>query len=126
MRRRSALLLFIGLALGAGGASAGRDAVRAERVTTGATFVLTGHGWGHGVGLSQCGALGYANHAWKHGAILRHYYPGTSLRTMPASRVRVLLADGRQSVSITSRVAFKVNDGAGTTYPLPAGTYELG
>ena len=27
-------------------------------------FTITGHGWGHGVGMSQWGAYGYAKHGW--------------------------------------------------------------
>jgi SpoIID/LytB domain protein len=43
-----------------------------------ATFM--GHGWGHGRGMGQYGALGYAvNHGWTYDRILRHYYGGTSL-----------------------------------------------
>jgi stage II sporulation protein D len=57
-----------------------------------ADLVLDGHGWGHGVGLSQYGAYGYAllegrDHAW----ILGHYYPGTTLGRAGAGSVRVLL-----------------------------------
>ncbi len=44
-------------------------------------FVFTVHGYGHGVGLSQVGA----NYMAKEGAtfeeILKHYYPGTELRS---------------------------------------------
>jgi len=42
---------------------------------------VTGHGWGHGVGMSQWGAYGYALHGWKYGRILAHYYPGTRVST---------------------------------------------
>ena len=35
-------------------------------------------GWGHGVGLSQMGAVGYANEeGWTYVQILRHYYSVT-------------------------------------------------
>ena len=37
-------------------------------------------GWGHGVGMSQWGCCGYANHGWSYDQILRHYYIGTELR----------------------------------------------
>jgi hypothetical protein len=43
----------------------------------GTALIVTGHGWGHGVGLSQWGAYGYALHGWKYHRILSHYYPGT-------------------------------------------------
>lgn len=39
------------------------------------TVTLTTQGWGHGVGLSQMGAVGYANEeGWSYVQILRHYY----------------------------------------------------
>jgi stage II sporulation protein D len=57
-----------------------------------ADLVLEGRGWGHGVGLSQYGAYGYAllegrDHAW----ILDHYYPGTTLARSGKGSLRVLL-----------------------------------
>jgi stage II sporulation protein D len=90
------------------------------------TFVLNGRGYGHGVGLSQCGALGYAKHGWNYRQILAHYYPGTTLTTGPATHVRILVADGRRSVKVASKVAFKVKDAGGVSYPLKAGTYTVG
>ena len=41
-------------------------------------FTISGHGWGHGIGMSQWGAYGYAKHGWAYKAILRHYYTGIS------------------------------------------------
>ncbi len=39
------------------------------------SLTLLVKGWGHGVGLSQMGAVGYANEAgWNYVQILRHYY----------------------------------------------------
>ena len=43
-------------------------------------FVIDGHGWGHGIGMSQWGCYGYAKHGWAYKAILKHYYTGISLR----------------------------------------------
>jgi stage II sporulation protein D len=54
--------------------------------------VIAGAGYGHGVGMSQEGALGYAQHGYGYAAILAHYYTGTALGTVPAgARVKVLL-----------------------------------
>ncbi len=40
--------------------------------------IITTQGWGHGVGLSQMGAVGYANEeGWDYVKILRHYYSVT-------------------------------------------------
>ena len=42
------------------------------------TVTITVQGWGHGVGLSQMGAVGYANEeGWSYVQILRHYYSVT-------------------------------------------------
>jgi stage II sporulation protein D len=64
------------------------------------TFYIRGGGDGHGIGLSQYGAYGYALHGADYGAILAHYYQGTTLGTSsPTQVVRVLLATGRASFS---------------------------
>jgi len=57
-----------------------------------ARFTIRGAGFGHGVGMSQYGALGQAQKGVRYDAILRHYYTGTELGTTdPARTVRVLL-----------------------------------
>jgi hypothetical protein len=43
-----------------------------------------GGGWGHGVGLSQFGALGQAEEGRSSTQILQHYYTGTMVAEMPA------------------------------------------
>ncbi len=106
-------------------AAASPSAPPATQATSGATFVLTGRGWGHGVGFSQCGAIGYGKHGWSYGQILRHYYQGTQISTAPEIRVRVLISDGRQSVRISSKSAFRVKDAKGKTYPLTTTSVEL-
>lgn len=45
----------------------------------GARWRVEGGGFGHGVGLSQAGALDLARRGWGFPRILEHYYPGTSL-----------------------------------------------
>lgn len=45
-------------------------------------FVLRGAGWGHGVGLCQIGAAMMGAKGYDYTAILRHYYPGATLRTL--------------------------------------------
>ncbi len=42
-------------------------------------LVLQGRGWGHGVGMCQYGARGYAAKGASYDDILRRYYPGTDL-----------------------------------------------
>ncbi|MEO0092956.1 MAG: SpoIID/LytB domain-containing protein [candidate division WOR-3 bacterium] len=41
---------------------------------------ITGHGFGHGIGLCQYGALGMAKRGYKCEEIIKHYYPGTKLQ----------------------------------------------
>jgi stage II sporulation protein D len=54
-------------------------------------WVVKGRGFGHGVGMSQYGAYGYAQHGKGYRFILRHYYTGTSLDQVSPRTVRVLL-----------------------------------
>src|SRR3954449_8511934 len=61
--------------------------------------VVRGAGFGHGIGLSQYGAYGYAQHGFSYKQIIRHYYRGVDLGRASRRRVRVLLQAGRSSVS---------------------------
>jgi SpoIID/LytB domain protein len=62
-------------------------------------WVIEGRGFGHGAGMSQYGAYGYALHGAGYREILRHYYSGTTIGELSKTRVvRVLLAiDGGDS-----------------------------
>jgi len=58
----------------------------------GVNWVVRGHGFGHGVGVSQYGAYGYALHGKDYRFILAHYYQGSSIGQIEGTRiVRVLL-----------------------------------
>lgn len=63
-----------------------------------AQWTVTGHGFGHGVGMSQYGSYGYALHGFTYRPILAHYYKGTTVGPAPKSRVRVLLTIARGDV----------------------------
>ena len=92
----------------------------------GTALIVTGHGWGHGVGMSQWGAYGYALHGWKYHRILAHYYPGTKVSTVGDMRVRVLLAQGASSVTVGCATQIRVTDGKRLGRNLAAGTYGVG
>jgi stage II sporulation protein D len=124
MVRRALCLLVLPLALAAA-ASARAPAVLPPPVVK-AAFVISGHGYGHGVGLSQYGAFGYAQHGWTYDRILAHYYPGTTLGPAPLSDLRVLVAEGKAALTVASPVPFRVKDAAGKAYPLQPGAYKLG
>jgi stage II sporulation protein D len=48
-------------------------------------FVITGRGWGHGVGMSQWGANGFARRGTDYRKILAHYYRGTAITRAPVA-----------------------------------------
>jgi stage II sporulation protein D len=139
VRRGVAAVAFVAL-LAVGGASAalltGSPIVVAS-TTTGATsttvttssaattLVVTGHGFGHGMGMGQWGAYGYALHGWSCARILGHYFPGTALVRNGAPLVRVLLIDAVPKVTLGSAAPWRVVDGAGTRLALPAGSLDV-
>ena len=79
------------------------------------TVTIDGYGWGHGNGLSQYGAYGYAvDHGWDWRQILNHYYSNTTegslsgghqisvqLDTMGAADTIVVRQDGGLRTSAT-------------------------
>lgn len=55
---------------------------------------IDGHGWGHGAGMAQYGARGYAEREHRGFRwILAHYYRGTSIAARPAARIDVRLKE---------------------------------
>jgi stage II sporulation protein D len=102
----SALALALGLSPGA---SARMHFVPATRQVE-----LTGHGYGHGIGLSQYGAERAAREGNTYRTILRFYYPGTTIGTA-RGRIRVLItADTTSDVKVSPRAGLAVRDGDGT------------
>src|SRR4051794_3840808 len=106
MQRTSALIAVLVAALAATPAHA------ASR------FIVRGAGFGHGVGMSQYGAYGYALHGKDYRFILAHYYTGTALgQATDGQVVRVLL---RTSGSTT----FSGADRAGSRHLNPETSYH--
>jgi len=58
-------------------------------------LVIEGAGEGHGVGMSQDGALGYARHGATYSQILAHYYTGTTIGAAPAKTVVKVLVGAK-------------------------------
>nr|MBW0179620.1 sporulation protein [Vulcanococcus sp.] len=56
-------------------------------------LVAVGRGFGHGVGMSQWGALAMAQRGESYDSILKHYYRGTALQ--PYSELARTAAAGR-------------------------------
>jgi SpoIID/LytB domain protein len=70
------ILLAVAAAVFCGGAPA--------KAASGDVFVLTGRGWGHGVGMSQAGANVMARAGSDYREILTHYYTGVVIEPMAA------------------------------------------
>jgi stage II sporulation protein D len=92
---------------------------------SGVLFLITGHGYGHGVGMGQWGAQGYAKQGYTYDQILDAYYPGTLLGQTNATSIRVLLASGKKTLTISSKKPITVEDGDGIDHTLPAGSTTL-
>src|SRR3954447_8144817 len=80
--------------------------------------IIRGAGFGHGIGMSQYGAYGYAKHGFDYRQILAHYYTGTDL-SKAGGDVRVLLQTGSRTATFSG-----ATDGGGHTLT-PAKTYRV-
>ncbi len=89
------------------------------QATTNLTMV--GRGWGHGIGMSQWGAYGYAKHAWTYDKILKHYYTGIKLGKIANDPIRVRLRGGVNAVKVTSGGAYLATVGK-TVIEIPGDT----
>jgi stage II sporulation protein D len=76
------------------------------------TVQIDGRGWGHGIGLSQYGALGKALRGMKAPDILAAYYAGLKPTTVAPERLpqqlRIALALEQREVTVSSTGAFRV------------------
>ena len=79
------------------------------------TLTIVGHGWGHGRGMGQYGAYGYALQGQTYTWILSHFYGGTTMGSVGSPNITVHLVelDGKSSVT--------VKDSGGTLHTLTAG-----
>ncbi len=81
-------------------------------------LTIRGAGFGHGVGMSQYGALGFAQNGSSYDQILGHYYTDTELGTTdPNETVRVLLQS-------SWTISFTGASRAGTRRINPAQSYQ--
>jgi SpoIID/LytB domain protein len=121
MRELRRALLAIGLAIAGLALPAGRaSAVAMVPRAYGATITVFGHGFGHGRGMGQYGAYGYATQfGWDYHQILDRYYGNTVAGTIdPLSPMTVRLVSEDDSDTIV------VNDASHLTMPsLAAGPF---
>ncbi|WP_369140017.1 SpoIID/LytB domain-containing protein [Modestobacter versicolor] len=109
MRRCARLLgLLLAVVLAAGALLAGSAAAPTAAQAAPGDVTITGHGYGHGRGLSQWGSYGYATrHGWNHLNILGHYYSNATLGDVgdPLISVRLSALDNA-STQVYSGQAF--------------------
>ncbi|HEX5307667.1 MAG TPA: SpoIID/LytB domain-containing protein [Solirubrobacteraceae bacterium] len=85
------------------------------------TLVISGAGDGHGVGMSQDGALGFAQHGWPYRAILAHYYQHTEIgQAPPHTVVRVLEGNKVKRVPLEAYVRGVVSAEVSASWPTAA------
>jgi stage II sporulation protein D len=65
-------------------------------------YSIRGAGFGHGIGLSQYGAYGFAAHGSNYQDIVLHYYKGTRIAGAGGRTIRVLLQSGKSAAWITA------------------------
>ncbi len=84
------------------------------------TVVLSGHGFGHGHGMSQYGAQGAAKQGLTYKQIIDFYYPSTTWSQV-TGKVRVLIsADTTADVVVAAVPGLRLRDiDAAKTYTLP-------
>jgi stage II sporulation protein D len=120
VKKASVLVLCVVLLVAASPALADR---RTRRPAGG--FVFHGSGYGHGLGLSQYGALGLARMGWPAERIVRHFYRGVAVGPrQPAEPViRVGLLQNAVSARVIAAAGTYdlVVEGAGPVESVPEG-----
>ncbi|MDP9072214.1 MAG: hypothetical protein M3N68_13225, partial [Actinomycetota bacterium] len=86
---------------------------------------------GHGIGMSQYGALAKAQRGAKAAAILASYYPGARVAHLPPERlpatIKVALEPVRSSMVVTGPGRFRLLDGSGRAMAVAAtGAWRIG
>ena len=81
--------------------------------SSGGAAIVTGRGWGHGVGMVQWGAYGKAMRGWSAAQILAYYYSGLRPQRYPEpGLIHVEVASGLLSLRLRA-------SGAGATHRRP-------
>ena len=90
-------------------------------------FIVTGSGFGHGVGLSQMGARGLALEGKSATDILNYFFPGTTIQQSVLNQViRVNVAHSVTYTSITANGPIRIQkSGVGLANVLPGSALKL-
>ena len=107
---RAAARIALAASIAAGTLVTGAPPAHAGEATS---FVFSGRGWGHGVGLSQYGARAQAIAGRTASQIIRSYYDGVSFATRVPENIRVLL-ESDNDVVVTALEPFTARVGSTT------------
>ncbi len=103
----STLTLSVGPAQAAKGDSADTWSVPAQAWVT-----IKGHGFGHGHGMSQYGALGAAREGLGYRDIIDFYYPGTEWATAKGRVTVLITSDTSDDLEVQARPGLTLRDTA--------------
>jgi stage II sporulation protein D len=113
-------LLWIALCLGLVSAVASAPVDAGARRGAAPALVIAGHGFGHGLGLSQWGAEKRAEAGQTDREILGFYYPRAELHPVESAPIRVLVAEEPQ-LRVSSAASLRLRDGTGRVADVPDG-----
>lgn len=102
------------------------DPVTEPLISVKTTTKLTGHGFGHGRGMSQYGAQGAALRSVQSHQIVNFYYPGTTVGSF-SGEIRVLIGgDNDNDTVVLPTAGLAIFDyGVDTAYKLPLNGAKL-
>ena len=109
LRRPAVAGVALLMAVGAAGWVIPRAVEADVSLAVGGEVTLVGHGNGHGRGMGQWGAFGYAKQGWTSTQILGHYYGGTTAGKVDNVDVSVILT-GESSVNVFADAGMRVGD----------------
>lgn len=118
--RRALTALICSLAVVPAFATGSPVSAQPRRTASAGILELVGHGYGHGIGLSQWGAYGYAvDHGWSAEQILAHYYGGTVAGTIDPGNitVRLMNLDDKQTAVVHDHAQLAVDGVGGGPWP---------
>ena len=69
------------------------------------TFTVTCYGFGHGVGMSQTGAIAYAEQGWTYDQILLHYYHSSKTKIVQDTNMPSTVTFGSSTYSLKQYIA---------------------
>ena len=103
-----------------GSSGSSGEGVTAATAAAGPDWVFRGAGWGHGIGMSQYGAMEMARDGYSAAQILGHYYTGTTYDAV--ADTAVISVNLRNGVSTTSLTTSALSTGGGAIRLTAGGT----